>query len=186
MRGKWRERDNSLAQLQREVDGAWYGLTPAKGNPCLWAVVRLHAENGLSPKKGKDGGCRKATRSLGVQTEGQDKPVEVMGGLVTYVDDLLFAMPEVHMQPFIPLLLKKYVMKQSGSLASESQTVTLKPSHRPPEVDERLPDEVLPDSGEKEACVRLPAVHRTSDVAGHKDKSRLQTSQLFLAQKCPA
>ena len=34
------ERDNSLAELQWEIDGSWYGLTPAKGNPCLWAVVR--------------------------------------------------------------------------------------------------------------------------------------------------
>ena len=71
------ERDNSLAQLQWEVDGAWYGLTPAKGKPCLWAVVRLHAENGFSPEKGKGGESRKATRSIGIQTEGQDKPVEL-------------------------------------------------------------------------------------------------------------
>ena len=63
-----------------------------------------------------------STRSIGVQTESQDKPVELLGGLVTYVDDLLFAMPEVHMQPVIRLLLKKYVMKQSGSLPSGPQS----------------------------------------------------------------
>ena len=109
-----------------------------------------------------------------------------LGGLVTYVDDLLLAMPEWHLRPVINLLLKKYVMKQSGVLPSgpqkqdvqigflgcritrdlngtifcdqekyiqhcmhenqfigETQQVTLKPCHRPPEVDERLPDEVL-------------------------------------------
>ena len=41
---------------------------------------------------------------------------------MTYVDDLLFAMPEVHMQSVIRLLLKKYVMKQSGSLPSAPQS----------------------------------------------------------------
>ena len=40
---------------------------------------------------------------------------------MTYVDDLLFAMPEVHMRPIIHLLLKKYVMKQSGCLPSGPQ-----------------------------------------------------------------
>ena len=33
-----------------------------------------------------------------------------------------------------------------NSFVSESQTVTLKPSYRPPEVHQRLPDEVLPVS----------------------------------------
>ena len=135
---------------------------------------------------------RKSTRSIGIQTEGQDKPVELLGGLVTYVDDLLLAMPEVHMKPVTRLLLKKYVMKQSGSppsgpqsrevhfgflgcritrdssstvlcdqekyilhcmhensFVSELQTVTLKPCYRPPEVDERLPDEVIPEVEKK-------------------------------------
>ena len=105
-----------------DVFGRLHGLTPAKGNPCLWAVVRLHAENVLSPEKGKNVESRKAMRSIGIQTEGQDKPVELLGGLVTYVDDLLFAMPKVHMQPVIRLLLKKYVMKQSGSLPSGPQS----------------------------------------------------------------
>ena len=41
---------------------------------------------------------------------------------MTYVDDLLFAVPEVHMHPVIRLLLKKYVMKQSGSLPSGPQS----------------------------------------------------------------
>ena len=100
------ERDNSLAQLQLEVDGAWYGLTPAKGNPCLWAVVRLHAKNNLLPEKGQEGTDRKSARSIGIQTEGEDKLVELLGGLVTYVDDLLLAMSELHMKPVIHLLLK--------------------------------------------------------------------------------
>ena len=117
MPGKWK-RDNSLAQLQWEVDGAWYSLTPAKSTPCLWAVVRLHAENGLTPRKGDPGDHHKTTRPIGIQTEGQEKPVELLVGLVTYVDDILFAMPEVHMHPVIRLLLKKYVTKQSGSLPS--------------------------------------------------------------------
>ena len=34
---------------------------------------------------------------------------------------------------------------RENSFVSESQTVTLKPSFRPPEVDERLPDECLPE-----------------------------------------
>ena len=34
----------------------------------------------------------------------------------------------------------------------ESQQVTLKPYHRPPEVDERLPDEILPEET-KRKCV---------------------------------
>ena len=92
------------------------------GNPCLWAVVRLHAEKGPAPEKGKKGRNCQSTRSIGIQTEGQDKPVELLGGLVTYVDDLLFAKPEVHMQPVIRLFLKKYVMKQSGSLPSGPQS----------------------------------------------------------------
>ena len=125
-------------------------------------------------------------RTIGIQTEGQEKPVRLLGGLVTYVDDLLLAMPEWHLRPVVDLLFKKYVMKQSGVLPSGPQTqdvqigflgcritrdqygaifcdqekyiqhcmhengfvgatqqVTLKPFHRPPEVDERLPEEVL-------------------------------------------
>ena len=121
-----------------------------------------------------------------------DKPLDLLGGVVTYVDDLLFAMPEVHMRPIIHLLLKKYVMKQSGCLPSgpqkrdvqigflgcritressgtilcdqekyilhcmhensfvgESQAVTLKPCHRLPVVDEKLPDEVLPEGDKR-------------------------------------
>ena len=183
------ERDNSLAELQWEIDGSWYGLTPAKGNPCLWAVVQLQAEKGPASQATRHGGKSLLTRSIGVQTEGQDKPLELLGGLVTYVDDLLLAMPEVHMQPIIRLLLKKYVMKQLGCLPSgpqkrdvqigflgclttrdssgtvlcdqekyilhcmhensfvgESQTVTLKPRHHLPVVDEKLPDEVLPEA----------------------------------------
>ena len=209
--GVWEvERDNSLAELQWEIDGSWYGLTPAKGNPCLWAVVQLQAEKGPAPKAGRQRTTSQPTRSIGVQTEGQDAPLELLGGLVTYVDDLLLAMPEVHMRPVIRLLLKKYVMKQSGCLPSgpqkqdvqigflgcritrdltgtvfcdqekyilhcvhensfvgESQTVTLKPRHNRPSVDEKLPDEVLP-----EADKRKPEIHRTTDVAGHKDKAR--------------
>ena len=192
------ERDNTLAQLQWEVGKRWYGLVPAKGNPCLWAIVELDAENhyvpgvasasaqSLSPEE--SGQPSKATkcRTIGIQTEGQEKPVRLLGGLVTYVDDLLLAMPEWHLRPVVDLLLKKYVMKQSGVLPSGPQTqdvqigflgcritrdqygaifcdqekyiqhcmhengfvgatqqVTLKPFHRPPEVDERLPEEVL-------------------------------------------
>ena len=77
------KRDNSLAQLQWAVEGYWYGLTPAKGNPHLWAVVRLDAENGLKPAKGQQSmNAGTLTRSIGIQTEGQDKPMELMGGLV--------------------------------------------------------------------------------------------------------
>ena len=142
------------------------------------------------------------------------KPVRLLGGLVTYVDDLLLALPEWHLRPVVDLLLKKYVMKQSGVLPSgpqkqdvqigflgcritrdsqgaifcdqekyiqhcmhenkfvgETQQVTLKPFHRPPEVDERLPDEVV-RGNQKEACVRAPELHRSTDVAGHQDKAR--------------
>ena len=170
------ERDNSLAELQWEIDGSWYGLT------------RLSAEEGPATKAGRQGAKPTQTRSIGIQTEGQDKPLDLLGGVVTYVDDLLFAMPEVHMRPIIHLLLKKYVMKQSGCLPSgpqkkdvqigflgcritrdssgtvlcdqekyilhcthensfvgESQAVTLKPCHHLPVVDEKLPDEVLPE-----------------------------------------
>ena len=42
--GMGRGKDNSLAQLQWEIERTWYGLSPAKGNPCLWAVVQLDAE----------------------------------------------------------------------------------------------------------------------------------------------
>ena len=115
------EQDNSLAELQWNIDGSWYGLTPAKGNPCLWAVVQLQAEKGPTSQATRQGKESSSTRSIGVQTECQDKPLELLGGLVTYVDDLLFAMPEVHMQPVIRLLLKKYVMKQSGCLPSGPQ-----------------------------------------------------------------
>ena len=192
------ERDNTLAQLQWEVEERWYGLVPAKGNPCLWAIVELDAENHYVPhvasvsaqfqNTDEHGQPAMATkcRTIGIQTEGQEKPVRLLGGLVTYVDDLLLAMPEWHLRPVVDLLLKKYVMKQSGVLPSgpqkqdvqigflgcritrdntgaifcdqekyiqhcmhenkfvgETQQVTLKPFHRPPEVDERLPDEVL-------------------------------------------
>ena len=88
------ERDNSLAELQWEINGSWYGLTPAKGNPCLWAVVRLSPEKGPVSRAGRQGTKSSQTRSIGVQTEGQDKPLDLLGGVVTYVDDLLFAMPE--------------------------------------------------------------------------------------------
>ena len=151
------------------------------------------------------------TRSIGIQTEGQEQPVELLGGLVTSVNDLLLAMLEVHMRPVISLLLKKYVMKQSGCLPSGpqsrevqvrflacritwnsigtilrdqekyilhcmhensflngSQTVTLKPCNRLPEVDERLPDECLPEVVKR----KLPEIYRATDVAGHKDKAR--------------
>ena len=42
---------------------------------------------------------------------------------------------------------EKYILHcvHENSFVSESQTATLKPSHRPPEVDERLPDEALPE-----------------------------------------
>ena len=40
---------------------------------------------------------------------------------MTYVDDLLLAMPERHIRPVVNLLLKKYVMKQSGVLPSGPQ-----------------------------------------------------------------
>ena len=131
-------------------------------------------------------------RTIGIQTEGHEKPVRLLGGLVTYVDDLLLAMPEWHLRPVVNLLLKKFVMKQSGVLPSgpqkkevqigflgcritrdvngaifcdqekyiqhcmhenqfigETQQVTLKPYHRPPEVDERLPDEVLSEEAKR-------------------------------------
>ena len=192
------ERDNTLAQLQWEVEERWYGLVPAKGNPCLWAIVELDAENHYVPGvasasvqslKAEESGqpsMAKKCRTIGIQTEGQEKPVRLLGGLVTYVDDLLLAMPEWHLRPVVDLLLKKYVMKQSGVFPSgpqkqdvqigflgcritrdqygtifcdqekyilhcmhengfvgATQQVTLKPFHRPPEVDERLPEEVL-------------------------------------------
>ena len=123
------ERDNTLAQLQWEVEERWYGLVPAKGNPCLWAIVELDAENSKMPRvasataqdedsRNEHGQPSMATkcRSIGIQTEGQERPVRLLGGLVTYVDDLLLAMPERHMRPVVNLLLKKYVMKQSGVL----------------------------------------------------------------------
>ena len=192
------ERENTLAQLQWEVEERWYGLVPAKGNPCLWAIVELDAENhyvpcvdsaSAQPQTAKEFGqpsMAKKCRTIGIQTEGQEKPVRLLGGLVTYVDDLLLAMPEWHLRLVVDLLLKKYVMKQSGVLPSgpqkqdvqigflgcritrdqygtifcdqekyiqhcmhengfvgATQQVTLKPFHRPPEVDERLPEEVL-------------------------------------------
>ena len=192
------ERDNTLAQLQWEVEERWYGLVPAKGNPCLWAIIELDAENHYVPyvasasaqsqtaKEHGEPSMAKKCRTIGIQTEGQEKPVRLLGGLVTYVDDLLLAMPEWHLRPVVDLLLKKYVMKQSGVLPSgpqkqdvqigflgcritrdqygtifcdqekyiqhcmhengfvgATQQVTLKPFHRPPDVDERLPEEIL-------------------------------------------
>ena len=128
------ERDNTLAQLQWEVEERWYGLVPAKGNPCLWAIVELDAENHYVPcvasasaqsqSANEPGQPSKAMkcRTIGIQTEGQEKPVRLLGGLVTYVDDLLLAMPEWHLRPVVDLLLKKYVMKQSGVLPSGPQT----------------------------------------------------------------
>ena len=128
------ERDNTLAQLQWEVEERWYGLVPAKGNPCLWAIVELDAENHYAPcvasvsaqsqgaeESGQPSMAMKY-RTIGIQTEGQEKPVRLLGGLVTYVDDLLLAMPEWHLRPVVDLLLKKYVMKQSGVLPSGPQT----------------------------------------------------------------
>ena len=134
-------------------------------------------------------------------------------GLVTYVDDLLLAMPEWHLRLVVDLLLKKYVMKQSGILPSgpqkrevqigflgcritrdvngaifcdqekyilhcmhenqfigETQQVTLKPYHRPPDVDERLPDEVLSEEAKRKyvsECQKYIYIYRTTDVAGH-------------------
>ena len=40
---------------------------------------------------------------------------------------------------------EKYILNcmYENHFIGESQKVTLKPSHRPPEVDERLPDEIL-------------------------------------------
>ena len=42
---------------------------------------------------------------------------------------------------------EKYILHcmHENHLIGESQQVTLKPNHRPPEVDERLPDEILPE-----------------------------------------
>ena len=40
-------------------------------------------------------------RTIGIQTEGQEKPVRLLGGLVTYVDDLLLALPEWHLRPVV-------------------------------------------------------------------------------------
>ena len=126
------ERDNTLAQLQWEVEDRWYGLIPAKGNPCLWAIVELDAENRIMPVEAssKSQDSEPATeqpstatklRSIGIQTEGKERPVKLLGGLVTYVDDLLLAMPKVHPRPVMDLLLKKYVMKQPGILPSGPQ-----------------------------------------------------------------
>ena len=141
---------------------------------------------------------------------------------MTYVDDLLFAMPEVHMQPIIRLLLKKYVMKQSGCLPSgpqkrdvqigflgcritrdstgtvlcdqekyilhcmhensfvgESQTVTLKPNHRLPVVNERLPDEVLPEAEKRKHVSGLPKVYRTTDVMWLATRTRPDISAVL-------
>ena len=65
------ERDNSLAELQWEIDGSWHGLTPAKGNPCLWAVAQLQAEKGPMPQATVKGEDCSSTRSIGVQAECQ-------------------------------------------------------------------------------------------------------------------
>ena len=70
----------------------------------------------MPPKTRRDGETslkNASNRSIVVQTEGQEKPFELLGGLVTYVDDLLLAMPEQHLRPVVELLQKKYVMKQS-------------------------------------------------------------------------
>ena len=101
---------------------AWYPQS-------LWAVVELDAENSYMPRvasataqdqdsRNEHGQPSMATkyRSIGIQTESQEKPVRLLGGLVTYVDDLLLATPERHLRPVVNLLLKKYVMKQSGVL----------------------------------------------------------------------
>ena len=57
---------------------------------------------------------RATRRFIGIQTQGQERPAELLGGLVTYVDDLLLAMPKEHLKPIVELLLKKHVMKKSG------------------------------------------------------------------------
>ena len=54
------ERDNTLAQLQWEIEDRWYGLVPAKGNPCLWAIVELDAENSFVPVAANSGHKDKA------------------------------------------------------------------------------------------------------------------------------
>ena len=97
------ERDNTVAQLHWEIEGCRCGLLPAKGNPCLWAIVELDAEymplaatataKGSESMSGQPSTASRC-RSIGIQTEGQERPVELLGGLVTYVDDLLLAMPE--------------------------------------------------------------------------------------------
>ena len=107
-----------MSQLQWEIDQKWYGLSPAKGNPCLWAVVHLVAEAAPPSRKGSDlgkkgGGCR-----FSVQPH---KPLELLGGFVTCVDDLLLAMPDQHLRPVVDLLLRKHVMKQSGCLPKGPQ-----------------------------------------------------------------
>ena len=89
--GKLRERDNTLAQLQWEVEERWYGLVPAKGNPCLWAIIELDTENKYVPRVAKASVQDRdpseheqpptATkyRSIGIQTEGREKPVCLLG-----------------------------------------------------------------------------------------------------------
>ena len=73
------ERDNSLAELQWESNGMWYGLTPAKGNPCLWAVVQLMAEEGPATKAGRQGAKPTAARSIGVSDRGSGQTTGLTG-----------------------------------------------------------------------------------------------------------
>ena len=99
----------------------------------MWAIVELDAVNGTmpvvagsqtpssEPAKGHPQTATKS-RSKGIQTEGQERPLKLLGGLVTDVDDLLLAIPEEDLRPVVNLLLKKYVMKQSGVLPSGPQT----------------------------------------------------------------
>ena len=62
-------------------------------------------------------------------------------------------------------------MHENSFVGEVHRLWTLKPCHRLPVVDEKLPDEVSPGSGQKEACVGLPKIYWTTDVAGHKDKA---------------
>ena len=58
-----------------------------------------------------------------------------------------------------------------NSFVGESQAVTLKPCHRLPVVDEKLPDEVLPEADKRKHVSDCPEIYWTTDVAGHKDKA---------------
>ena len=109
-------------------------------------------------------------RSIGIQTEGQERPVKLLGGLVTYVDDLLLAMPEVHLRLVVDLLLKKYVMKQSGIPPSRPQKKETQIGFLGCSITRHASGAIFCDQ-EKYILHQNAKVYRTTDVAGHTDKA---------------